>query len=209
MKKPHWSTHPLGPPLFGLGMAAAFASLLGQRWQDGTWTPSPRDAIWAVVGLLLSIACIIPDYLWRRRQGDSYVRSVSARQAGARLSHSLWWAAFIVGDFYAASIAVNHPKPLFLKLSFLCGALLGLITWYPHFRAVWKRAWALYEQDLANPPPPSDIQGETATTGEPIVVVHSGDIFSPDHPLPPQEHDETAASGAAVQPALDSQGGLR
>lgn len=129
-------------PVVGVLLAALFAHSLWGQYQAGHWMPSQADALWGIAGLTFGIACVIPDVVLYRRRGDAFFQR---RRSGSRQTAPSWSLLVFV-------LVLAVPKYLVPPVTredevlFTAGACLGLIAWYPHKRAVWKRMRELKEQ---------------------------------------------------------------
>lgn len=141
VKRPTWGDNPRFWVAFSLGGAASFAAFLSYYWVIGRWTPSLVDLMAALGGIVLSAACIIPDYCWLRREGDAYVANLHPR----RLWRPVFWLCWIVALSGVSILDLWIPHCS--GLSYQVGCCLGMLAWYPYMRTVWKRMWELYEQD--------------------------------------------------------------
>lgn len=153
MKRPAWWDipvrvpwpPPMWLPIVATLMAAFSAWLLVGEWHHGRWTPSPLEAIYLLLGFVAGVACLIPDRVWYRRRGDAYVRRIYRPGLAVRSwSFPLW---LLLVQLLRSPLFAALPRCDEQLVEI--GTCLGLIAWYPHARAVWKREQELREADDA------------------------------------------------------------
>jgi len=146
MNKPRWQNSPQWFIGGSLGLAVAAVGWLAGSWYAGTWTPGQNDGVRFVLGLVLGVLFLLPDYVQYRREGDDYVGALLSRRiflGGARGS-SGW---FIVGRllFWVLFwMLLNYRR---FEPAAIAGVFIGMSVWYWFTRTLWKRMWELYEAD--------------------------------------------------------------